>query len=167
MVFAGLQALGAGFVIPDRNPMQWPMRISLVLGLSAIVAFPAAAKASCATQPLTADGAMAAEQAWVAAIEHRDTPALLCLLDPSFIDSNWKGRLVGRSEILSNVTSRPRPTLHLSQLDVTIHGQVAVVRGLNSQAGGAGSGSVRFTDVFVYRDRRWRAVAAQETVVRQ
>jgi predicted N-acetyltransferase YhbS len=41
------------------------------------------------------------------------------------------------------------------------------VRGLNRvvNANGEVVATVRFTDVFVYRERRWQAVAGQETMV--
>ncbi len=40
-----------------------------------------------------------------------------------------------------------------------------VAEPLALDAGGKPTGAVRFTDVFVWRDGRWRAVSAQETVI--
>jgi hypothetical protein len=53
----------------------------------------------------------------------------------------------------------------LSQIHVELYGDVAIVRGVNTQesANPKNSGSVRFTDVFIYRGGAWRALAAQET----
>jgi hypothetical protein len=46
-----------------------------------------------------------------------------------------------------------------------IYDDTAFVRGLNRvlDASGKVTTSVRFTDIFVYRDDRWQAVAGQET----
>jgi predicted N-acetyltransferase YhbS len=47
------------------------------------------------------------------------------------------------------------------------YGDAGYVRGLNRvvNANGEVVATVRFTDVFVYRERRWQAVAGQETMV--
>lgn len=114
-----------------------------------------------------AAGALAAEREWVRAIEHRDTAALGCLLAPDFTDSDWRGRVVTRAQMLDGFAAKPRITLALDQLTVDVAGDMAVVRGRNRQAGleRKTSGAVRFTDVFVYRDGAWRALRAQETVI--
>lgn len=76
---------------------------------------------------------------------------------------------MSRAEVLAHLPKRAPSTLHLSELQVAVEGTMAMARGLNTQTGAAGkvSGSVRFTDVFVYRAHHWRAIAAQETLVRQ
>jgi len=124
---------------------------------------------ACPPQPRTAAGVIATEKAWVAALERRDSAALACILDPGFSDQDWRGGRVSRAEVLERLPKRPPSTLHLSELQVTIEGTMAMVRGLNTQTDAAGkvSGLVRFTDVFVYRAHHWQALAAQETLVRQ
>jgi hypothetical protein len=133
----------------------------------AVAASPAVALPACPTYPLSSAGALAAERAWVAAIEDGDRDALSCLLDAAFLDSNWKGQIITRQDMLDRVIEKPRPTLKLSDLTVALHGAAAVVRGINTQSAAGQSVPVRFTDVLVYRTGRWRAVAAQETVIRQ
>jgi ketosteroid isomerase-like protein len=123
--------------------------------------------AACPERPRTAAGALATETAWVAAIESRDVAALTCILDPAFADNNWRGERVARAEVLARLPHRPSSQLHLSDLQVTVRGDMAMVRGVNTQTtpDGKAIGAVRFTDVFVYRGGSWRAVAAQETVI--
>jgi hypothetical protein len=123
--------------------------------------------ASCPSEPRTAAGALDTEQRWVAALEHRDSTALDCILDRSFADTNWRGQLVSRTQMLHSLPTRSDSTLNLTDLQPQLFGNIAIVRGVNTQSsGGKLIGSVRFVDVFVYRSRRWQAVSAQETPIR-
>ncbi|HET8749621.1 MAG TPA: nuclear transport factor 2 family protein, partial [Sphingomicrobium sp.] len=123
--------------------------------------------AACPDRPRTTAGVLATEKAWVAAIERRDVTALSCILDPTFADNNWRGQRVAREEVLAKLPHRPSSELHLSELRVTVRGDMAMVRGVNRQTAPDGKtvGAVRFTDVFLYRGGSWRAIAAQETVI--
>ena len=133
----------------------------------ALLAASAAQAAPCPTQPATSAGALAAEQQWVRAIEARDVGALSCILAREFSDTNWRGEVVPREAVLARLPSRPPSTLKLGGLSVFPEGRFAIVRGTNTQTGNgpASSGSVRFTDVFIYRGGAWRAVSAQETLI--
>jgi hypothetical protein len=121
----------------------------------------------CPRHPMTRGGVLATEHAWVRAIEARDTTALSCILALEFADTNWRGQIVPRSAVLARLPSRPDSRLKLIDLSVVEHGRFAIVRGMNTQtdADGRTSGSVRFTDVFVYRAGSWRAISAQETLI--
>ena len=137
------------------------------MGVMAALALVASAAAACPSQPPSSAGALAAEREWVRALESRDVKLLGCILAPEFIDTNWRGQVVPRSAVLQRLPGRPPSTLKLSDLSVFGNGRFAIVRGTNTQAGGdaRSSGSVRFTDVFVYRAGAWRAISAQETVI--
>jgi hypothetical protein len=121
----------------------------------------------CPRHAMTRAGVLATEHAWVRAIEARDTTALSCILALEFADTNWRGQIVPRSAVLARLPSRPDSRLKLIDLSVVEHGRFAIVRGMNTQtdADGRTSGSVRFTDVFVYRAGSWRAISAQETLI--
>jgi hypothetical protein len=121
----------------------------------------------CPRHPPTSEGVLATEHAWVRALEMRDSRALSCILAREFTDTNWRGEVLARGAVLARLPSRPPSTLKLSDLSVFRQGRFAVVRGMNSQTGpdGRSAGSVRFTDVFVYRAGAWRAIAAQETLI--
>jgi hypothetical protein len=127
-----------------------------------------AAAAVCPSQPRTVAGVLATEQAWVSALERGDSAALECILDPAFSDNDWRGERISRAQVLARLPQRQPFTLRLSELEPIVGGAMAIVRGVNTQTGADGKviGTVRFTDVFVYRAHRWRAVAAQETLVR-
>jgi hypothetical protein len=133
---------------------------ALLLGLSG------AATATCPSEPRTAAGALATEQRWVTALEQRDQGALECILDPTFADTNWRGELVPKVQVMKALEGRHASNLELSDVKPVLIGNVAIVRGINRQKEGTKVvGSVRFVDVFVYRLRRWQAVSAQESLI--
>ena len=124
--------------------------------------------ATCPSEPRTAGGVLATEHRWVAALESRDSTALDCILDPSFADTSWRGQLIRKSQVMTALPTRPPSTLKLTDLQAQLIGNVAIVRGVNTQTSGAQViGSVRFVDVFVYRSGGWQAVSAQETAIQQ
>jgi hypothetical protein len=142
--------------------MRWSPR-----GLVIIGAATASAAASCPLGSRTAAGVLSVEQRWVAALERRDGAALDCILDPTFLDTNWRGELVPKAEFMRRLPTRPESTLKLSDVRVTLIGNVAIARGVNTQSDAAqATASVRFVDVFVYHSGRWRAVSAQESLIR-
>jgi len=123
---------------------------------------------ACPGEPMTKAGVLAAERDWVAALEQGDHARLDCRLAPGFTDSNWQGRLLSRADAVARI-SGPRPRLLLQALEVELLGRTAIVHGLNTQRGADGTieGTVRFTDVFAYRQGRWQALSAQETPARK
>ena len=139
----------------------------LLMTLAALAVSPAARPCS-GPEPRTAAGVRAAEDRWVHLLETRDVDGLACLLAPEFADTNWAGQSVPRASVLAALPHRPDSVLTLSEVAIVLHRNVAIVHGLNRQTDAAGrpTGAVRFTDIFLYRDRRWQAVSAQETPVR-
>jgi hypothetical protein len=134
----------------------------------ALLSLALAAASPCATEPATADGLRAAEAGWVAAIEARDVARLACRLGLGLVDTDWQGRLRSRDDMLSALPGRADSKLTLTDITLRIEGQTGIVHGLNTQTKPDGQvvGSVRFTDIFLYREHRWQAISAQETVVR-
>jgi hypothetical protein len=57
----------------------------------------------------------------------------------------------------------------LSELHPHVYGEFGYVRGLSTvlDADGKIRARVRFTDIFVYREGRWLAVAGQESLVKE
>lgn len=143
------------------------VRIALPYFLLALASFTAAsAAAGCPAEPRTEAGVLGAEQAWVEALEKRDARALDCILDPSFADTSWRGALISKAQVLNALPTRQPTTLLLTGLSASLIGDLAIVRGINSQsAGGRLLGSVRFVDLFVYRSKRWQAISAQESLI--
>ena len=141
----------------------------LLVVLLAAASFPAAAS-DCSTlrQPRNPAGVIAAENAWVKALTTKDAKALSCILAPGFMDMSWNGELHSRSEILAGLPKRPANGINLSNMKVQLSGSRAIARGINTATKPDGSllGRVKFEDIFEYRDGMWRALTAQETVVR-
>jgi hypothetical protein len=146
------------------------MRYLLVAALAAATSFPAHAAVDCAAlrQPRSAAGVIATENAWVKALTKRDGKALSCILAPAFMDMAWNGELNSRAEVLAWLPKRPNNGIKLSNMKVTLAGDRAIARGVNMATRPDGSliGRVKFEDIFQYRDRMWRALTAQETLVR-
>jgi len=109
--------------------------------------------AACPAEPRTEAGLQQAEDHWIAALEQRDVASLGCRLAPDFTDNDWRGELRTRADMLVALPSRPSSTLKLTEVTTRLSGTIGIVR------------KVRFTDIFVWRDGRWQAIAAQETVV--
>lgn len=56
---------------------------------------------------------------------------------------------------------------HFGRLDVRIYGSAAIVTGIvSARIGNVAQRRTAFTDVFIQRRAGWRAVSAQETVLR-
>jgi hypothetical protein len=129
-----------------------------------------AALADCSTlhQPRNAVGVMAAENAWVHALTAKDAKAMSCILAPGFMDMMWNGELHSRADVLASLPKRPANGIKLSNVKIELSGDRAIARGINTATKPDGSllGRVKFEDIFQYRDGMWRALTAQETLLR-
>jgi ketosteroid isomerase-like protein len=107
------------------------------------------------------------EQSWAQALDHHDSDAVGCLLAEEFQEADLHGMLRDRAENLASVIHRQPGRNQLSELHPHVYGEFGYVRGLNTviDADGQPRAKVRFTDIFVYREGRWLAVAGQESLV--
>jgi len=108
------------------------------------------------------------EKTWAKALERQDAEAVGCLLADEFEDADVDGSVHDRKQALARIPQR-RPSLkRLEDMHAHIYGNSAFVRGVNQVTDTSGKtlAQVRFTDIFVYRDGRWQAVAGQETLVK-
>ena len=108
------------------------------------------------------------ERQWLRAIQIRDTVFLDKLLAEDFVDISTHGEIRHKADVLRGRVGPVSTTQSLSDMQVREYGTSAVVTGLNivSDKSGDWTVHVRFTDVFVNRDGKWRAVSAEETLVR-
>jgi hypothetical protein len=106
------------------------------------------------------------EQTWARSLEQHDATAIACLLGEEFQDADVDGAVHNRAEALARVPQRRPGTNRLEDLHARIYGDTAFVRGINQVLDPSGKtlARVRFTDIFVYRDGRWQAVAGHETL---
>ena len=142
------------------------MKILLCLALLGLAALPAFA-ATCPQQPRDADALVQLEQTWAKALEAHDADAVGCILAEEFQDADPTGKLHDRAETLAQVPHRRPGKNILSELDPHLIGESGYIRGLATLVDAQGNtiARVRFTDIYVYRDHRWLAVAGQETLL--
>ena len=107
------------------------------------------------------------EQSWARALEVRDADAVGCILADEFQDADPNGQLHNRAETLAQIPHRRPGKNILSELTPHVFGDSGYIRGLATLVDDQGKtvARVRFTDIYVYRDQRWLAVAGQETLL--
>jgi Domain of unknown function (DUF4440) len=142
------------------------MKILLCLALLGFTTLPDWA-ATCPQQPKDADALVLLEQAWARALEAHDADAVGCILAEEFQDADPSGKLHDRAETLAQVPHRRPGKNILSELDPHLIGESGYIRGLATLVDAQGNtiARVRFTDIYVYRNHRWLAVAGQETLL--
>jgi len=107
------------------------------------------------------------EHAWAGALEQRDQEALNCILAREFEDADPQGNIFDRAATLAKAGNH-RPVHHeLHEMNAHVFGDVGYIRGLATAVDAQGKivARVRFTDIYVYRDQRWQAVAAHESML--
>lgn len=142
------------------------MRLALWLALLLISAFALAADCP-ANQSKDGSALVQLEQSWAKALEHHDADAVGCILAPEFQDADPDGALHSRAETLAAIPNRKPGVNQLSELNPHVYGDFGYIRGLATliDANGQVKAKVRFTDVYVYRNGRWLAVAGQESML--
>ena len=108
------------------------------------------------------------EQQWLDALVRRDQAAVDGILASEFQDVMFDGKIHTREQALAAVldTTRPELSRYLGRLEVKVYdGKFAIARGLTVLNGDKiREAHIVFTDVFVLRDGKWQAVAAQEAL---
>lgn len=107
------------------------------------------------------------EQTWAQALEQHDAAALSCLLAIEFEDAGPDGSLQDRDTALAKAANRRPVHNELKDLHAHVQGDFGYIRGLATAVDAQGKvlARVRFTDIYVYRDGRWQAVAAHESML--
>jgi ketosteroid isomerase-like protein len=118
-------------------------------------------------QPKEEIALLETERTWAKALEGRDVFAVGCILADDFEDADVDGQVHNRTDALDRVAHRRPGHNELEGMRAHVYEDVAFVRGVNKVIGADGKriAQVRFTDIFVYRDGRWQAVAGHETLV--
>ena len=112
------------------------------------------------------------EQRLAAAWVRGDRPFIEALLTPDWTVTDPSGRVLTKQQVLDETfltTDRRIEAMSVDDVKVQILGDTAVATG-RTRATGSYRGTVasvvlRFTDVFVLRDRRWQIVASHGTMV--
>jgi hypothetical protein len=124
--------------------------------------------------PVPGSAATDAARREVVAVEHRwlehqsDPQALADILADDFVHPVSGGVFISKTDQIAWAgahPARPGRAARFEKLDVRIYGEVAIATGVVEarDPGAAAARRTLFTDVFVRRQGRWRAVNAQET----
>ena len=105
-------------------------------------------------------------RAWV----KRDRPFLERVLAPEWSVTQPDGEILARAAVLGSFFDAVRfETVAVDDVSVTLFGMTAIVRGRTTASatvdGKAVSARIRFTDVFLKRDRRWQAIASHASAL--
>jgi ketosteroid isomerase-like protein len=148
-------------------PRTQHVKLLLCSILFAVFLLPAQAADCPSHEGKEADILVQIEQSWAAALELRDADAVGCILADEFQDVDPNGAVHNRAETLAQIPHRRPGKNILSELAPHIFGDFGYIRGLATlvDAQGTTIARVRFTDIYVYRDHRWLAVAGQESML--
>ena len=107
------------------------------------------------------------EKEWAKALEQKDAESLGCILAEEFQDVDPKGSISDRATTLAKAADHRPSHNELTELSPRVYGDFGYIRGLATATDAQGKllGRVRFTDIYVYRDGRWQAVAAHESML--
>jgi ketosteroid isomerase-like protein len=112
------------------------------------------------------------EADWNQAVVDRDVARLDQILGPDFVLIWTNGGRTDRASLLAGAKARRADILPFVTEDVSVrvYGDTAVLTGKFTQTAKLGdqseTGTFWYTDVYVKKDGRWQAVAAQATRVR-
>ena len=110
------------------------------------------------------------ENNWVSALVKSDMAALDSILADTYVDTDEHSRRGDKQDVLSFLKSGDLKleSIKLSDMQVHIYGDAAVVIGNSEQAGSFLGGPVAtkiiFTDTFIKQNGKWRAVASHRSV---
>jgi hypothetical protein len=133
-----------------------------------LMACPCAMAAACpAGQAKGANVLAQIEKEWASALEQKDAASLGCILAEEFQDVDPKGNISDRASTLAKAVVHPPSHNELTELSPHVYGDFGYIRGLATATDAQGRvlAKVRFTDVYMYRDGRWQAVAAHESML--
>lgn len=143
--------------------MKTPATFFVVLLISL-----AAQAADCPRNQLKTEAALLElEQNWAQALSRQDADTVRCMVADEFEEADVDGALHSRSQMLAHIPQRKPGSNHLTELRAHVDGNFGFVRGLNQVLDPAGKvkARIRFTDVFTYRDGRWQAILAHESLL--
>ena len=143
------------------------MKLLLHISILALLSCPLLAAPCPALQAKDGNALIKLEQTWAEALEVHDADAVGCILAEEFQDADPEGKLHTRAETLGQIPHRRPGKNILSELDPHVYGDFGYIRGLATLVDGQGKvkARVRFTDIYLYREQRWQAVAGQESLL--
>lgn len=148
------------------HQISQPVLISILVVLAAAASI--MAQGQTRTREIDERSLIALENEWLA--NEHDEASLEKILADDFVHPVITGDLLTKSQHIRYSTEHRPPSdqkNHFEDLNVRIYGDIGIVNGIVVTADSAGNTLNRtiFTDVFVYRGRRWQAVNAQENTI--
>jgi ketosteroid isomerase-like protein len=119
----------------------------------------------------TAEALIDLENRWVDALAKSDTATLDSIFADTYVDTDEHSQRSDKQGVLSVLKSGELKLefIKLSDMQVHVYGDAAVVIGSSAQAGNfkgqALAPKVIFTDTFIKRNGKWRAVASHRSAV--
>ena len=107
------------------------------------------------------------ENHWLRALEQNDTIYLNKILSPDFVDISYKGEIRTKKNVLAKRVYNNDMGEQLSEMKVRKYKNTAIVTGINNVSIKNINRKilVRFTDVFIKKEKEWYVVSAQETMI--
>jgi hypothetical protein len=103
-------------------------------------------------------------------LDARDTITLNRILDSSFVHVTPQGVFLDKRQHVTWMATHWPPAdrvARFERLDVRIYGATAIATGIvSARVGTATPRRTAFTDVFIERPDGWKAVSAEETVIK-
>jgi len=114
---------------------------------------------------------VALEKMWNQAQLLRDSDALETLVAPRFVNTEWDGDISNRQKFLADIRDpRFKPSvMSIQDVQVILYGETAVVTGVY-HAKGSYQGKPydhlgRFTDTWIFENRKWQCVASHTSLI--
>src|SRR6267378_4086863 len=110
------------------------------------------------------------ENKWVEALVKSDIATLDSIIADTYVDTDEHSRRSGKEDVISFLKSGDLKldSIKLSDMQVHLYGDAAVVIGSSEQAGsflgGPMAAKIIFTDILVKQNGKWRAVASHRSV---
>jgi ketosteroid isomerase-like protein len=111
------------------------------------------------------------ESKWVDALAKADTATLDSIFADTYVDTDEHSHRSDKQGVLSVLKSGGLKveSIKLSDMQVYVYGEAAVVTGSASQAGNFKgqplTAAITFTDTFIRQNGKWRAVASHRSAV--
>jgi ketosteroid isomerase-like protein len=111
------------------------------------------------------------ENKWVDALVKSDAATLDSILDDTYVDTDEQSHRSDKQGVLAVLKSGELKiaSIKLSDMQVHVYGDAAVVTGSASQAGNFKgqplTATIIFTDTFIRQNGKWRAVASHRSAV--
>jgi ketosteroid isomerase-like protein len=117
----------------------------------------------------TVEALIGIENRWVDALVRSDTATLDSIFADTYVDTDEHSHRSGKQGVLSVLKSGELKlaSIKLSDMQVQVYGDAAVVIGSSAQAGNFKGQTLApkiiFTDTFIKRHGKWRAVASHRS----